>query len=1327
MNALQKKITSTVGKRNIRYARLKMAALYAAEKKDFNQLVHLIVELASVAEVEQRGISYIINNPDLIVAFDDVDALRRLFEYRTKWPGTRHARLSIAYTLSGEFQVAHRHINSTNEWIEHYYHSNRSRNNFNQEGPSSIDIAATPFFLVAQGQIRRAVQYLSRWRDWYSLKVFNRVINLMKIGVKRRVISNEHYLEFVCSLNRIGPLVAAMFISEISKKDKKKLGLKLAKLIKKEGKVDHLEHLDFRDTQPFNLAILKSSATALLYGNKSQTLKIISISKQPHPAIHAFRGSLYHNEILQFVTYVVIYKLAKNQSIHEKDLLPQEIAVKASKLRKELTGAKFRAALKTKISKGSKNNKSSIPSYEERNNAERFIDYKLDRFFSLTKLFSEVLIASPRQVNRKFNNLVDVWKEVRKNNEYYTNNKIDKFFLSLGFDIIKFVLEIRDDLRRTDIKNFFVSLEDVEIPAENLIEVVSILAKREGLQELAGKAASDAEKVIHKESEAGRQANLFAQLAHAIFPASIDEASTFFRKGLDQMDSIGSGDYEFLNELLLFASSIKGDEIKECDFHTLSNICELNLGDEPEKFFWSAYGAGLSKAAGIRGLAKLCRWDDRSCIPLSYTLLPYLISLLNDNKITLKDAISLNYLAAPVELYDSGTNEFAQAICNKANVDRDIVYELITQFQKNNPGLTRSRSITTLIDIANNSFGKNAKITKSLKAASKHYNTIMDTLNRQNDHSGIYDKKFQKQRAIDKKKIFKKLDTVISKTDVTNLESLTKAIGILTAEQNYAYELKNDFFKKLRKKVIYGDRKTYIKNICILKNFRFYWKLEELKQCKVNWISTSPSLKECFTPLSTNLVTSHIKDIISGNRLSGDLLSDISDITGVEENELALELMQMLARSNDVTSGAVWLALATFICPKANAGEGQKALTRLLRSKSARLTCSVPDGEWVNGQYPDNNFVEVASGLIWRMLGSPEAEDRWQAAHTIRSFANFGRWEIVDALISKFNIEDASAFQASELQFFYLHARLWLLIALARLAIENPGKIANYKTFLIQIIENTSHILMRYFASKALLTCHQTGHLKLDTDVVSRLQNIDKSPYPRLDKKLKTHGFYDDHDQLDYSSECKFKFNHNFQEMYVDSLSSVFGKSCKEVSDMIAEIVHKHDPDASSMYISGGRESYWSYQGSKTYQSYGEQLGWHGLFIVAGKLLEQYPVVNDSWCDDLWGEWFHRYTLTRNDGFWLSDGTDHTPLEVIDTLFEKKKNELAITGDKSKILKLIRSNGSIGKDIVIEGRWTSSDNIEVDISSTLVSTKRSTYLVKSLLKEEPTRVLGSML
>ena len=59
-------ITSIVGKRRIRYARLQAAVLHAANAGDNNNLVRLLVELSTIAASDQRGSNYILDNPDLV-------------------------------------------------------------------------------------------------------------------------------------------------------------------------------------------------------------------------------------------------------------------------------------------------------------------------------------------------------------------------------------------------------------------------------------------------------------------------------------------------------------------------------------------------------------------------------------------------------------------------------------------------------------------------------------------------------------------------------------------------------------------------------------------------------------------------------------------------------------------------------------------------------------------------------------------------------------------------------------------------------------------------------------------------------------------------------------------------------------------------------------------------------------------------------------------------------------------------------------------------------------------------------------------------------------
>jgi hypothetical protein len=155
-------ITGTVGKRNIRFARLVAAVRHAAINSNYNRLVPLLVELSTLAAVDQRGMEYILDNPDLAVAARDVDAIRRLFEARTAWPGARHARLAIANVLSGEPEEATRHAIATSEWLHHY--RNTIRDDRRQEaGPGHSDVAAIPTVLIRDSRPERALAFLRGW------------------------------------------------------------------------------------------------------------------------------------------------------------------------------------------------------------------------------------------------------------------------------------------------------------------------------------------------------------------------------------------------------------------------------------------------------------------------------------------------------------------------------------------------------------------------------------------------------------------------------------------------------------------------------------------------------------------------------------------------------------------------------------------------------------------------------------------------------------------------------------------------------------------------------------------------------------------------------------------------------------------------------------------------------------------------------------------------------------------------------------------------------------------------------------------------------------
>jgi hypothetical protein len=420
------------------------------------------------------------------------------------------------------------------------------------------------------------------------------------------------------------------------------------------------------------------------------------------------------------------------------------------------------------------------------------------------------------------------------------------------------------------------------------------------------------------------------------------------------------------------------------------------------------------------------------------------------------------------------------------------------------------------------------------------------------------------------------------------------------------------------------------------------------------------------------------------------------------------------------------MGLATITCGRAKKGVGQKALKRLLHGNAAKLSSNVADGAWKPGLYPSNKQAAIAAGLIWFALGSPKAGERWMAAHSVRSLAKLGRWDVVKTLVAHFSREEARPYQAPELQFYFYHARLWLLIALARLAWDYPERVCGYQRLLkkVALDTNSPHVLIQHFASAALLTCAAAGHTTLDDRTISKVRNVNESPYAtKRAMRRAGGGFYEPRPNSMPEPDAEFDLDYEFGKNEVMSVSYVFNKSMWEVRDGITAWVRRRDSTVSGMYEKGGREinERDQFKGvNAVVQGYGQQLGWHALYGAASELLAKYPVVQTEYEDrNPWKAWLRRQLLTRADGLWLADGLDRPPLPTQVNLMETHKMDEVLTGDKSKLLALVGIGQAISERLVVAGHWRSSDDVSVFISSALVSPKEAKTLAKELAAEDP--------
>lgn len=1324
-------ITSTVGKRKIRYARLKAAVLHAANKLDYNKLTHLLVELSTIAAVDQRGANYIMDYPDLVIAAQDVDATRRLFETRTAWPGTRHARLTIANTLSGDFDNAFRHATSADEWLFHYRQQDRS-NNIDNAGPELLDIAAIPFCLIVQNRSKDAMNDTRRWKDWAIYEVGEYLFSLLKqttsTDLKRNI---DRFLDNAS--NDIGMTASVLSFLDLDDVRRSQLIRKLATAYKKPKKLEINDGIRRETNFLLQEGLLKASVIAISLNLHKEAQAICQFIPYDSPSLWSYRDTLFDQRVFQFLTHAALLSIIRGKELREQDILPQELIKISTSIKNVRDGDELKKKLKDRLGKlqltqrGEPAEPGKSISYDLKQRAHDFIDGQLDPLLELVKAFSNSLRAPATKGDDAFLALVDAWAMAKNKGGGYNTQQYNRFFQMLGCKFAIFALWVCPYLSAKSVKKFLDRLHEQEILSTiTLVKVVAILASRDNLHTLAGEEAIKTSSLIGNDYDVTSRATLFAKLARAILPASRDEATAYFKAGLEQMDAIGSGDYQFTNELLLFASSLKGDELPDKDFHTLTNICELNMPEDEEKFQWFNFAKALSRTSGCKTLARLARWDDRSKVGLDYTLLPYLTALIDDNKIEPDVALALNQLTNPVELHICNTATFANSIDQKNYPNREkLVGKLIQQFETNNPNLPSGSTLNSLASIAEKVFTKDSDTYRYLYAAQAHYDKVRDELNEQTNYRNTLDSKRLNEVKIEDNQNRQKFRKLAVTTNPIDEVSLTKAVNDLNNIQR-GYDLQGEFFDNLRAKVSFSNRSQFIEIIARLENLNLYTKLRELKKCQDEWESSSAALSTIFESIGTLLIQLHSEDLVDFDQLSNYILDKIYDLSKVPKPTLALELIKVFGAPDASTPAAVWLGLASMMSTEADDGEGRDALIRLLNSDSAKLAANVIDGKWTAELYPTNNINEIASALVWRMLGSPYASDRWQATHSLRCFAEFGKWECIDAVVNKFTEENAHPFQAPELPFFYLHARLWLLIALARIALDDPKNISRYQKVLLKIAldDKSPHVIMKHFATQALLACITTGNLRISSDIEKKIKAINVSPYPQLQQKLQTGGhnsFYQGRPKGVRKPKDEFHLDYDFHKSYVAELGDVFGKPIWEISDLISDVVRRFDVNLKSMYESVGREvSQRESSGmSSKHHTYGQQLGWHALFIVAGKLLSEYPVTNDSYREEPWEEFLNNWLLTKRDGLWLSDGIERPPFTAKVNLLEKSADSLVLTGSKEKVLGLIGVNSKRINEITVQGSWHSPDNIEVSISSALVLSTRANALVKELIAEDP--------
>ncbi len=228
----------------------------------------------------------------------------------------------------------------------------------------------------------------------------------------------------------------------------------------------------------------------------------------------------------------------------------------------------------------------------------------------------------------------------------------------------------------------------------------------------------------------------------------------------------------------------------------------------------------------------------------------------------------------------------------------------------------------------------------------------------------------------------------------------------------------------------------------------------------------------------------------------GKSLISLAKKTGIDEGQLACEALQGIAEEERLGSAADLFYMASLAAHASSPDDAASALRFALDEMDSALDVDDGDGSWRDELMPSGTLVEVIADYLWSMMGSPEVKRRWRAAHAVRCLVRWAPECVLQRLCQDALRGKIAAMQDHRLPFYQLHAEEWLLVALARVAIDAPvclGASAEFLTHKARPQEK--HARLRSLAANTLVRLHEGGIFSQTLNEFERLKaiNADRS------------------------------------------------------------------------------------------------------------------------------------------------------------------------------------------------------------------------------------------
>ncbi|WKZ40509.1 MAG: ABC transporter ATP-binding protein [Anaerolineales bacterium] len=381
--------------------------------------------------------------------------------------------------------------------------------------------------------------------------------------------------------------------------------------------------------------------------------------------------------------------------------------------------------------------------------------------------------------------------------------------------------------------------------------------------------------------------------------------------------------------------------------------------------------------------------------------------------------------------------------------------------------------------------------------------------------------------------------------------------------------------------------------------------------------------------------------------------------SNASEVKICESLLEALERYvNTLTAPAIY-ALIGVLASYYHPSEAAEILTRYSQSLFDRIPIGERNSLDIN-DIPQDTPGGIAR-YIYALMGDIDVRLRWRAAHTLRNLVQLGDSATLNSIIELYDQKRDISYRNPNAPFYWLSARLWLLLVLERLASENPAKLVNYGIWLLGIAsdEKFPHVVIRSIAKSAASKLLASGNFSLDKSQMLLLKKSNSGRLPRRKAKWKSYEFVFQPYKYEDSKNRRFHFDS------MDTLPYWYSSAIRAFADIDSESFL----DAAEQRIVddwGVQNNPWAWEDEPrkyrisdrdylltshrhgsypTIERFHTYLELHAMWTTIGELMQNHPLAKSTDEEDDSLEYILRKTLLTSPPVWLSDLRNPNPPE----------------------------------------------------------------------------------